>query len=110
MKQGKYLFPSLEKAQEMAESIKSTKENPNKHTSFGLKPEKIAEVINEDGELEAQYSEKYQLDVVWVDLPNEGTEEEPIYKHPYGWKTYAVEISGEGNSRIAGVSYQANKI
>jgi len=110
MKHGKYLFPSLEKAQEMAESIKSTEENPNNNAIFGLKAEKIAEVVNGEGETEAQFSEKYQLDVVWSELDNEGTQEEPIYKHPYGWKTYAVDISGEGNTRVLGGNYQRDKI
>ena len=110
MKHGKYLFPSLQNAQEMSESIKSTEENPNYNAIFGLKSEKIAEVVNDNGETEAQYSEKYQLDVVWGDLENEGTQEEPIYNHPYGWKTYAVEVNGDGNTRVFGGNYQENKL
>ncbi len=105
MKQGKYLFPSFEKAKEMKDSLISTEENPNSHQAFGLKQECIKEATEDE---EAEYSDNWQLDVAWFDLPNEGTEEEPKYDHPYGWKKYAIDINGKGNSRILRVDY--NKV
>ncbi len=112
MKQGKYLFPSFEKAKEMKDSLISTEEKPNNHYAFGLKQECTKEAVYENGEVieEAEYSDNWQFDVAWSNLPNEGTEEEPKFDHPFGWKKYSVEVSGQGNSRISGVDYQKVKL
>ena len=80
---GKYIFPTYEKALEMKESLISTEENPCFHIAGGLIREKIADATEET---EAEYSDRHQLDVIWHNLPNEGTEEQPAYDHPYGWK------------------------
>jgi len=101
---GKYIFPTHEKALEMLKSLQSTEENHSFHIAGGLIREKIAEAT------EAEYSDRYQLDVIWHNLPNEGTEEEPVYDHPYGWKKYKAEVSGEGNHRMGAYSYQKCKL
>ena len=104
---GKYIFPTLAKALEMKESLISAEENPCFHIAGGLIREKLLEATEE---AEAVYSDRYQLDVIWDNLSNEGTEEEPIYDHPHGWKKYASEVSGEGNHRMGEYCYQKHKI
>jgi hypothetical protein len=58
-------------------------------------------VIDEDGVVitEAVLSEGWHLDVLWIGL----------YEHPYGWKSYSIDVVGEGVHSFAGVSYQNNK-
>jgi len=104
---GKYIFPTHEKALEMLESLQSTEENPCFHIAGGLIIEKTADATEDT---EAEYSDRYQLDVIWHNLPNEGTEEEPAYDHPYGWKKYEAEVSGEGNHKMGAYSYQKYKL
>ena len=122
MKQGKYLFPSFEKAKEMKDDLISTEENPCKHTAHGLKPEmtkavyeKIIvadevtgeeiEVDNKDVVLEeSEPTGRWQLDVFWV-----FSEDEEI-DHPYGWKKYALDLDSEGNNRIIGRKYLNDKL
>ena len=58
-------------------------------------------VVDEDG-LEVSpevISEGWHVDMIWHDLEN----------HPYGWKSYNVDLSSEGLHGFAGVSYLANK-
>ena len=58
-------------------------------------------VIDEDGEIitEAVLSTGWHLDVLWIGLED----------HPYGWKSYNVDLTSEGSHGFAGVSYLANK-
>lgn len=104
---GKYIFPTHEEALEKLESLQPTEENPCLHIAGGLIREKISEATEED---EAKYSDRYQLDVIWDNLPNEGTKEEPVYDHPYGWKKYFIDVKGEGNHRMGEYCYQKHKI
>ena len=45
-------------------------------------------------------SDKYHVDVLWIGL--EG--------HPYGWKSYAVDLSGNGVHSFLGIDYQKCKL
>ena len=45
--------------------------------------------------------------VLWRDL--EADENEEI-DHPYGWKSYAVEIDGDGVHSFFGLSYDSLKL
>jgi len=58
-------------------------------------------VVDEDGEEVSPevISEGWHVDMIWHDLEN----------HPYGWKSYNVDLSSEGLHGFAGVSYLANK-
>ena len=58
-------------------------------------------VIDADGVVitEAVLSEGWHLDVLWIGLTD----------HPYGWKSYNVDLTSEGSHGFAGVSYLANK-
>lgn len=46
------------------------------------------------------FSKKYHVDVFW----------DGIDEHPYGWKTYSVDLDSEGCHGFAGISYLENKI
>jgi len=48
---------------------------------------------------EAVYSIKYAVDMAFFGLD----------AHPYGWKSYSIDVVGEGVHSFAGVSYQDNK-
>ena len=58
-------------------------------------------VIDEDGVVitEAVLSEGWHLDVLWIGLTD----------HPYGWKSYNVDLTSEGSHGFAGLSYLDNK-
>ena len=58
-------------------------------------------IFDENGEVitEAVLSTGYHLDVMWIGLTD----------HPYGWKSYNVDLTSEGSHGFAGVSYLANK-
>ena len=49
----------------------------------------------------------YLVDVLWHNLK---VEEDGSVDHPYGWKTYSVEIDTEGIHGFLGLSYQDLKI
>ena len=54
-------------------------------------------VVDEDG-LEVSpevISEGWHVDMIWHD----------IEEHPYGWKSYNVDLSSEGSHGFAGLSY-----
>lgn len=55
-------------------------------------------------------SDKYHVDAVWF-LEDEFNEDgELIAKdHPYGWKSYSVDLDSEGLHSVFGVSYLNNK-
>ena len=59
------------------------------------------EVCSPDGDLitPAIFSDRYHVDVVWNGLENQ----------PKEWEPFAVDIDGDGYSKIIGVSYQENK-
>ena len=133
IKIGKYKFNSKEQALEKIEALgTATDENGNsypthKSTIVELGYELISEaVINEEGEIveDAVYSDAYLIDALWKEeqiktieqeavLDEEGnviTPEVVSYDHPYGWKSYSVNLDHEGLHGFLGVSYLGNKM
>ena len=115
MKIAKYEFTSKEQAQTKIDALGvSTDENGNespnhKHTIVSLGHIVLEQaVIDEDGEVvtEAVISEDWHVDVLWVGLE---ADEDGVIDHPYGWKSYNVDLTSEGCHGFAGVSYLANK-
>ena len=95
----KYEFTSKEQANLKIDTLN---EEPNNHTIVTLGHIVLEPaVIDEDGEIitEAVLSEGWHLDVLWIGLTD----------HPYGWKSYNVDLTSEGSHGFAGVSYLANK-
>ena len=104
----KYQFDNKEQAQTKIDALgTATDENGNeypthKHTIVTLGHIVLEPaVIDEDGVIitEAVLSEGWHLDVLWIGLEN----------HPYGWKSYNVDLTSEGSHGFAGLSYLDNK-
>ena len=59
-------------------------------------------VYNEEGEVITPpvMGTKWHVDALWRDLDD----------HPYGWKTYAVDVADEGVHSFLGIPYQENKL
>lgn len=102
---GKYAFNSNEQAKEKINDFlsESTEDLKSKHTFVKLGYEILEPAVYDD-ELNLISSivigEKYLVDVLWHNLE----------EHPFGWKSYAVDIEGEGVHIFSGLSYQENKI
>ena len=95
----KYEFTSKEQANLKIDALN---EEPNNHTIVTLGHIVLEPaVIDEDGEVitEAVLSTGWHLDVLWIGLTD----------HPYGWKSYNVDLTSEGSHGFAGISYLANK-
>lgn len=54
----------------------------------------------------AVLSDKYHVDVLWSNLE---ADEDGNYDHPYGWKSYAVDIDNDGVHAFLGLDYNQYK-
>jgi hypothetical protein len=132
IKIGKYAFNSKEQAIEKIEGLGVAQDEDgnnyptHKHTIVELGYEVISEgVINEDGEVveEAVFGTDYLVDVLWNAEGITTIEEEAVLDeegnvivpavtsidHPYGWKSYSVDIETEGIHSFMGLNYQSLK-
>jgi hypothetical protein len=133
MKIGKYAFNSKEQALDKIEGLGVAQDEEgnnyptHRHTIVELGYEVISQpVINEEGEVveEAVYGTDYLVDVLWNSSEITIVEEEAVLDedgmvvtpaitsidHPYGWKSYSVDIETEGIHGFMGLNYQALKI
>ena len=95
----KYNFTSKEQANLKIDALN---EEPNNHTIVTLGHIVLEPaVIDEDGVVitEAVLSTGWHLDVLWIGLTD----------HPYGWKSYNVDLTSEGVHGFAGLSYLSHK-
>ena len=111
IKVSKYEFDSKSQAESKIDALP---ENHN-HAIVKLGNIKLeqGEYDDEGNETKAPvYSTKYHVDVLWngSEIQEIDEEENITYDHPYGWKSYAVKIDGEGVHSFMGVSYQENKM
>jgi len=112
---GKYAFNSEKQAKNKIEDLGiSTDDYGNtypthKHTVVELGLEVVSETVfdGEDVIEEAVFGTDYLVDVLWHDLE---IEEDGSVDHPYGWKSYSVNIDTEGIHGFLGLSYQDLKI
>jgi len=112
---GKYAFNSKKQAIDKIEALgveqdeDGNKYPTHKHTIVELGLEVIAEPVIEDGEVvdEGLLGSDYLVDVLWHDLE---ADEDGSVDHPYGWKSYSVNIGGEGVHSFMGLSYQDLKL
>lgn len=109
MRIGKYEFKSKEQVQDKIEDLGfETGFDGHKYTTHKHTIVLLGHIVLEQGEYNENleeikapvFSDKYHVDVIWDGLE----------KHPYGWKTYSVDLEGEGMHQFAGVSYLENKI
>ena len=114
----KYQFNSKEQAQKKIDALKVEVENENgelelvaqhKHTIVELGNIVLEQgKYDEEGNVieEPKLSEYYHLDVLWSGLE---ADENGVIDHPYGWKSYALDIDGDGVHSFLGLSYNAHK-
>ena len=104
----KYEFNSKEQAQTKIDALgtitdENGNESPNHNHAIVTLGHIVLEsaIVDEDGVVitEAVLSTGYHLDVMWRGLTD----------HPYGWKSYNVDLTSEGSHSFMGVSYLANK-
>ena len=87
---GKYEFNSKEQAESKIAAF-----NGESHSFVKLGFALIEKpTYDDEGNLltEAVFSDKYMVDVAWEYL----ADEEGNVDHPYGWKSYAVDVEDEG--------------
>ena len=79
---------------------------------------KLGNIVLEQGEYDEDgeetkapvLSEKYHVDVLWKDLEETDEDGNVTVDHPYGWKSYALDLDSEGMHGFMGVSYLENKM
>ena len=93
----KYKFTSKEQFDAKLESLVDVKFDKAELGHIVL----ASAVVDEEGvEVTPEViSEGWHVDMIWHDIED----------HPYGWKSYNVDLSSEGSHGFAGVSYLANK-
>jgi hypothetical protein len=112
---GKYAFNSKEQAINKIEALGTITDedgntHPNhKHTVVELGLEVVSEPVfdGEDVLEEEVLGTDYLVDVIWHDLE---IEEDGSVDHPYGWKSYSIDIDSEGIHKFLGLNYQDLKI
>jgi len=133
MRISKYEFNSKEQAQEKIDALgTATDENGNEYPTHKSTIVQLGNIVLEQGEYDEDgeevtapvLSEKWHLDVLWKEeqittveeeavLDDEGmilTQEVTSVDHPYGWKSYAVDIDGDGVHSFFGLSYDSLKL
>jgi hypothetical protein len=133
MRISKYEFNSKEQAQEKIDALgTSTDENGNEYPTHKSTIVQLGNIVLEQGEYDEEgeeitapvLSDKWHLDVAWDDAEITTVEEEAVLDdegmivtpevtsvdHPYGWKSYAVEIEGDGVHSFFGLSYDSLKL
>ena len=112
---GKYQFDSKEQVQKKIDALgTATDEDGNeypthKHAIVHLGNIVLEQaVIDEDGavETEAVLSGDWHVDVLWNGLE---ADEDKTVDHPYGWKSYSVNIDGDGVHAFFGLNYDSLK-
>ena len=133
MRISKYEFNSKEQAQEKIDALgTATDENGNEYPTHKSTIVQLGNIVLEQGEYDEDgeevtapvLSDKWHLDVAWSDSEITTVEEEAVLddegmiltpevvsvNHPYGWKSYAVEIEGDGVHSFFGLSYNELKL
>ena len=133
IKIAKYEFDSREQAETKINALgTATDENGNEYPTHKSTIVQLGNIVLEQGEYDEDgeevtapvLSDKWHLDVAWSDAEITTVEEEAVlddegmivtpevvsYDHPYGWKSYAVEIEGDGVHSFFGLSYESLKL
>ena len=133
MRISKYEFDSREQAETKINALgTATDENGNEYPTHKSTIVQLGNIVLEQGEYDEDgeevtapvLSDKWHLDVAWSDSDITTVEEEAVLdeegmvvtpevvsvNHPYGWKSYAVEIEGDGVHSFFGLSYESPKL
>ena len=103
----KYKFTSKEQFDAKLDALHSIDSEGNKIPNVKFEKAELGHivlasaVVDEDGvEVTPEViSEGWHVDMIWHDIED----------HPYGWKSYNVDLTSEGSHGFAGISYLENK-
>jgi len=106
---GKYAFDSKEQAETKINALGvATDEDGNEYPTHKHTIVHLGHIVEQQGQYDEDGNEvvapvlssKYHVDVLWKGIDD----------HPYGWKSYAVDISGNGVHSLLGLNYDSYKI
>ena len=115
IKIAKYEFDSREQAETKIDALgTATDEDGNEYPTHKSTIVQLGNIVLEQGEYDEEgnetvapvLSDKWHVDVLWKDLE---ADEDGVIDHPYGWKSYYVDIDGDGVHSFLGLSYNAHK-
>lgn len=115
MKVSKYEFDSQAQAESKIEALGvETDENGNTYPTHKHSIVKLGSIVLEQGTYDEEgneitpptLSDKYHVDVLWFLDDNFDDEGNVVYAdHPYGWKTYSVDLDDNGVHSFMGIDY-----
>ena len=133
MKVSKYEFDSQAQFKSKFDALHTEDSEGNLIPDFRFAAVELGHIVLEQGEYDEEgeeitapvLSENYHVDMAWWEDGITTIEEEAILDengmvitpevtsidHPYGWKTYAIDLEeGQGMHSFAGVDYQSHKM
>ena len=108
IKIAKYELDSKEQAESKIKSLGTAQdENGNEYPTHKHTIVQLGNIVLEQGQYDDEgneivapvLSDKWHVDALWLDLVD----------HPYGWKSYAVNIDGNGVHSFLGLDYNSYK-
>ena len=108
IKIGKYEFDSKEQVETKVKALGvETDENGNEYPTHKHTIVHLGHIVEQQGQYDEDGNEtvapvlssKYHVDALWKGLDD----------HPYGWKSYAIDIDDEGTHSFLGLSYTSLK-
>jgi len=115
IKIAKYEFDSKEQAETKINALGTAQdEDGNEYPTHKHTIVHLGNIVLQQGEYDEEgnetvapvLSDKWHVDVLWKDLE---ADEDGTIDHPYGWKSYYVDIDGDGVHSFLGLSYNAHK-
>jgi hypothetical protein len=106
---GKYEFDSKEQVETKIKALGvETDENGNEYPTHKHTIVHLGHIVEQQGQYDEDGNEivapvlssKYHVDVLWKGIED----------HPYGWKSYAVDVNGNGVHSFLGLDYNSYKI
>jgi len=104
----KYEFDSKEQVETKINALGvETDENGNEYPTHKHTIVHLGHIVEQQGQYDEDgnelvapvLSDKWHVDALFKDLDD----------HPYGWKSYAVDIDGNGVHSFLGLDYNSNK-
>ena len=119
MKLGKYAFDSKAQADSKIEALGvATDEDGNNYPTHKHSIVHLGNIVLEQGSYDEEgneitppvLSDKYHIDACW-DLSDSSDEDgNPVYAdHPFGWKSYSVDLDDNGVHSFMGLNYADHK-
>ena len=106
---GKYAFDSKEQAETKINALGvATDEDGNEYPTHKHTIVHLGHIVEQQGQYDEDGNEvvapvlssKYHVDVLWKGIDD----------HPYGWKSYASNVIGNGVHSFLGLNYDSYKI